>query len=94
MKKKVGIVLESYDEVTMKGHLATSEVKVEFDEMGRLQIINEIIRNSFELNMEKGSYSVSAGASIEIAKEIGRQLKKIGFSSLILKFNDQEIPIE
>ena len=94
MKKEVGIVLKSYDGITMKGHVATSKVKVELDENGRLQVVHEIIRHSFELNTEKGSYSVSSGENIGMAKEIGRQLKEIGFSSLILKFNDQDIPIE
>ncbi len=94
MEKRLGIVLESYDGIIMKGYHATSKVEVNVDESGRLQIIQKIIKTCFELDTEKNIYTVYSFSNDEIAQEIGRQLKKIGFSSLTLIFNGFEIPLE
>ena len=86
MKEKIiGIRLESYNPEKITGMLVKSKVGVKIDEDGYIIVTHETNGPLFDLNPTTGEFGIYSG-TLEVAKEVGRELRKIGFQNLKLIF--------
>ena len=88
MTKRVGIVVEKYDNEAMKieGYLAESKVRLKIERFVKLE--HDIIKTHFIIDLDSGGIKVAPGTSIWTAREIHEELVKAGFKNSKLIFND------
>lgn len=88
MTKRVGIVLEEFNNEagTIKGYFAESKVDLKIQRY--LKLNHDIIKNPFILDLDSGGIRVGKGVSIFAAREIHEELVKAGFKNSRLIFND------
>ncbi len=88
--RKIGIVLTELTDKEIKGFLAYSKVGLELDDLNRVTLEHEVEEyKSFTLDLETQEYRTNTFCNRKVSEEIGRELKKIGFKNVKLRFNGE-----
>ena len=88
MDERVGIVINSWNNGEICGYLTDSSIKLSINTNSQIEVKQVLFKREFSYNMETGIYKTNRFYGWEGAKEIGYELKKIGFENVKLLYED------
>ena len=87
---KIGIVLTHWTDKEICGYLSDSRAGLILDKLCSVILKHDVERHKkFTLNLKTQVYETDSFCDICESKEIGRELKKIGFKNVKLRFKGE-----